>query len=251
MSTGPGWFPDPWQRAPWRWWDGLQWTAYTWPAAVPYDLSPASLAVARRKEATLLKWAKLGLASVLVGGAGSWINTFTISHAVRTTFDQFGQYGQDTNGQYVVFNQDQSGWWTLSTALGAVALGLGVVFLVWQHSAAIVARSLGFPARVSPGAGVASWFIPIGNFWRPYWALSDLLPPDHPMRPLCLRAWLAWMGSTLVNVIAFFLALVSTDLAVVVLVIGTALVIYAFTTGRRLIDAVYLDHTRRMAMFQH
>src|SRR5262245_43590718 len=26
---GPGWYSDPWQSAPRRWWDGQQWTGYT------------------------------------------------------------------------------------------------------------------------------------------------------------------------------------------------------------------------------
>lgn len=26
--AGPGWYPDPWQAAPWRWWDGMAWTAH-------------------------------------------------------------------------------------------------------------------------------------------------------------------------------------------------------------------------------
>lgn len=31
----PGWYPDPWRQAWWRWWDGVSWTAYTdqWNAA--------------------------------------------------------------------------------------------------------------------------------------------------------------------------------------------------------------------------
>ena len=27
----PGWHPDPWRLASMRWWDGSQWTGYTWP----------------------------------------------------------------------------------------------------------------------------------------------------------------------------------------------------------------------------
>ena len=28
----PGWHPDPWGLASMRWWDGRQWSGYTWPA---------------------------------------------------------------------------------------------------------------------------------------------------------------------------------------------------------------------------
>ncbi|MEM9130927.1 MAG: PrsW family glutamic-type intramembrane protease [Actinomycetota bacterium] len=27
-QTAPGWYPDPWSVAPWRWWDGNYWTAH-------------------------------------------------------------------------------------------------------------------------------------------------------------------------------------------------------------------------------
>ena len=26
--ASPGWYPDPWGRAPWRWWDGMSWTVH-------------------------------------------------------------------------------------------------------------------------------------------------------------------------------------------------------------------------------
>ena len=31
MAATPGWYGDPWAVAPWRWWDGRQWTAHLWP----------------------------------------------------------------------------------------------------------------------------------------------------------------------------------------------------------------------------
>jgi membrane protease YdiL (CAAX protease family) len=39
--TAPGWYPDPWRQAWWRWWDGASWTAYTDQWAVPAAPAPA------------------------------------------------------------------------------------------------------------------------------------------------------------------------------------------------------------------
>jgi membrane protease YdiL (CAAX protease family) len=41
----PGWYPDPWRQAWWRWWDGVSWTAYTdqWHAAARPVSEPAQL----------------------------------------------------------------------------------------------------------------------------------------------------------------------------------------------------------------
>ena len=170
MSPPPGWFADSWRLAPWRWWDGYQWTPYTWPAAPTHIVDTASLANARSKEIQLLKWAKVGL---------------------------------------------------------------------------------GYPARLSPARGVGSWFLPLANFWQPYYALSDLLPPDHPMRPFCLRAWLSWYGAAFVNLVALSVAFASDGAAVVVLALGAVLVVYTYVTGWRLIDAVHEDHTRQLSGGQY
>jgi len=40
--TAPGWYPDPWRQAWWRWWDGASWTAYTDQWAAPAAPAPAA-----------------------------------------------------------------------------------------------------------------------------------------------------------------------------------------------------------------
>lgn len=37
-SSGPGWYPDPWGRSAWRWWDGRSWTGWISP---PETVGPA------------------------------------------------------------------------------------------------------------------------------------------------------------------------------------------------------------------
>jgi len=39
-SRPPGWYPDPWQLAELRWWDGSRWSSYLFPAAPRRDKSP-------------------------------------------------------------------------------------------------------------------------------------------------------------------------------------------------------------------
>jgi uncharacterized protein len=50
-TAAPGWYPDPWHQASWRWWDGAAWTAYTeqWfgaasPAPVPGQIRAGGIA---------------------------------------------------------------------------------------------------------------------------------------------------------------------------------------------------------------
>jgi hypothetical protein len=83
---------------------------------------------------------------------------------------------------------------TFTTILGVAGLASEVVFLMWQYRAARVATALGYPAVRSPGWGVGCWFVPVVNFWMPYGAIRDCLPPSHPARQQVLYAWLLWLG---------------------------------------------------------
>ncbi|MFI8773990.1 exonuclease domain-containing protein [Gordonia sp. NPDC062954] len=40
VSSAPGWYPDPWQQAAWRWFDGSQWTATVHPAEQRAPVNP-------------------------------------------------------------------------------------------------------------------------------------------------------------------------------------------------------------------
>lgn len=49
----PGWYPDPWRVAPWRWWDGTAWSAVTHGSSVPMTTSSAGAAKKPRLPAWL------------------------------------------------------------------------------------------------------------------------------------------------------------------------------------------------------
>jgi membrane protease YdiL (CAAX protease family) len=46
----PGWYPDPWQHAPWRWWDGVAWTGYAGPHVALAPAAPTRSWFPRRGE---------------------------------------------------------------------------------------------------------------------------------------------------------------------------------------------------------
>jgi hypothetical protein len=91
---------------------------------------------------------------------------------------------------------------TTQSSLGPVTLLVLVLTLaavvlacIWQHRAASAARGLGLPATHSPGWGVGSWFVPVVNFWMPYQAIRDCLPPQDERRVAVLRWWLVLMAT--------------------------------------------------------
>lgn len=66
MSTAaPGWYPDNFDRALVRWWDGTRWTEYTQPA-------PAALPAPPRQSAAPSFAAAAGVISGTATAAGAW-----------------------------------------------------------------------------------------------------------------------------------------------------------------------------------
>lgn len=233
--------------APLRWWDGTQWTGHASGPLLPPPswVSALDFAKAAHSEERLWRWARIALFSLIFTAAGQSIAAFSFAHAFHRVFNCI----QVANYNTTPCEQQFSGTFSISgysDLFFLVTLAAAIPFLIWQHSAATVARGLGYPARTSPGMGVASWFIPVIGFWYPLWALSDTLPPNHPARGRCLWAWLCYVGSALLYAAAFFAALASTPAAVVLLILGGCMTVTVVVVGTRLVTAVRDDHQARL-----
>ncbi len=124
----------------------------------------------------------------------------------------------------------------LSVVTVVVAAPFYVLVLIWQYRAAKTARLLNLPAAHSPGLGVGSWFIPVVNFWFPYQALRDCLPPGHPDRPVVGRMWACFISLLIVNGTADVLAWVGNRAGFVAgaiaLALGAGFALYGVGTVR-------------------
>jgi hypothetical protein len=258
MTPPPGWYADPWQAAPWRWWDGQSWTPHVWPPAPvgvwgggppPYTGPSVELQARARNEQRWLGWARAALAvwAVTAFVDAAWYAAD--SHGLRDEFHRFflaAGTGLPSLGQPVAAHPPAA----LGALLGLAGLAFfvtGILFLVWQYNAAKVARWLGYPGRLRPGWGIVGWFVPIANLFMPYWALSDLLPPGHPLRRQALGAWLAYLGTGLLTSVGVGVAAVAGAWAAFPLAIALSCLVTAVTRGWRLLAAVDADHRRALS----
>jgi Domain of unknown function (DUF4328)/Protein of unknown function (DUF2510) len=244
----PGWYPDPWRLADQRWWDGAQWTPYasTSPVLAPWSGSlPGDVLAAQASAESKWKWARIAIylfAGYLILEAVSVLVSGSMFGSVfRQTINSQGNATVNLSG----FSGNQ----VLSLFIGLVELALipfVVMFMIWQYNAAKVARGLGYPSRLSPGLGVGSWFIPIVALWFPHWALSDLLPPGHPMRRKALWAWWAYVLNPILLFVTLFAAFGSTSAALVPLGVTVVLMVIAVKFGLECFNAVQEDHRQRV-----
>jgi len=134
------------------------------------------------------------------------------------------------------------GYRVLTGLSGLVGLGAIVCLLMWQYRAARAARSLGYPARRGPGWGVGCWFVPVVNFWFPYQAIRDCLPPGAPARALVLRFWLSLVALYVLSPLTQLALLYRRPVGVALLVVmGTLGALYALS-GVRVVVAIAAAH---------
>jgi hypothetical protein len=138
-----------------------------------------------------------------------------------------------------VANTPFSPWFFILALVAVLAL---VVTVVWQHRAASAARALGFPSNNSPAWGAGSWFVPIVNYWFPYLAIRDCLPPGDRHRVLVLQWWVAFAAGGSLGFAAFVAAFLSSGVAVALSIPAAVLYVAVLASAPRVVVAVTVAH---------
>ena len=121
-----GWYPDPWRRAAYRWWNGREWTALTAPAA--------------RTKAQDVRHTALTLA---VGLFSFWSAIWVIGLPLM-------MLGEADNGK---FNNDFETIWLPNFALGVVGVIVSIAMLMLEKRRPELGnRVLLPPALIAVGA---------------------------------------------------------------------------------------------------
>jgi hypothetical protein len=122
-----------------------------------------------------------------------------------------------------------------------------IVFVVWQYRAAVTAQRLGYPAKRSPALGAWSYLIPVVQFWFPYQALRDCLPPGDSNRPMVLSTWLLLILTGVINALLIVLLAEAHGLGVLLVLIQIGLEVFLASLGYRLVTIIAAAHGKALA----
>jgi hypothetical protein len=263
----PGWYPDPWRVAPTRWWDGYRWTDHTTlPGASGFPQSqpggtggfaqpggvglyqPALLRSLHQRESDLWKWARFAVYAWAIVAVVEAALAIPIAHAFRndihTLIHDIESHQTTTSMNFGTSRYGPAG---VIDTVQLLNLVFAIGFLMWQYKAASVARGLGYRASLSPGLGIAMWFIPIANLVMPLIAMQDLLPRTHPLRSRAVVAWVCYVAAGIVNLSTIVVGYFSLVAAVIPVLVTLGCVATAWRLGLQLLDAVRDDHAQAMA----
>ena len=137
-------------------------------------------------------------------------------------------------------------FYTLAAVLQlAVFIINGIVVLVWIYRMSRNAHALARGLEGAPGWAVGWYFIPIGNFWKPFEAMSQVWRastggnawPSEPSPPLLGVWWSLWLINRLVGGIGGRILVRATTVSL--LQIGGALSLISLFAGVAL-DVVFI-----------
>jgi hypothetical protein len=270
----PGWYPDPAGGPGQRWWDGYAWTEATvlpqlpppppgpatgsqapdqagtrygdqgtTPPWAPYEYKPVRPADLIAHELRLSPMARLAIAFPGVAGLVDVVVNLSQTTQYRNYGHQFHQFMVETqNNQTANLPNPPGALGGGSTVVGLLAAAALAITLVWQFRAATAARSMGWPAKRTPGWGVVFWFIPIVNFWMPYQALRDCLPPGDVNRAAVARFWFFTVVIELASAGAIIGLMISTPVGVVFSIITGVACFGVLATAPPVVRAISAAH---------
>jgi hypothetical protein len=273
----PGWYPDPAGGPGQRWWDGYAWTESTvlpqqpppppWASASPPQGPPTTIAPWAEASQRLSTFTTAGLVDnelrlaplarfAIVLPPLCWlfflIETRINAHALLNVGNQFRLDWRDARAEktpptYHGVTPNYGAFFFLFIVLSAAAL---IVFYVWQHRAASAGRALDIPSRHSPAWGVGAWFVPIANFWIPYCAIRDCLPPGDARRARVLHWWIAYLIAANLTTAAWFAAFFSSGTALVLSIPAAVACVAVIAWAPGIVTAIAGAHRDAMATTQ-
>jgi hypothetical protein len=199
----------------------------------------AAPALQLAEERTAARWSRLALA-----WAGPALGVTTIAtafqwHWIANHWDSFANQGGETNGS--------SGAAVIGQLAGLALLVAGVLFMIWFYRAAMLAAASGLPARRSPGWATASFIIPILNLWWPYQSTCDLLPADHPARPVVRRWWILWIACVIGGNAVIATAFLDPVALAVTAAVTVVLALLAAVAARAVVNEIVDAHDQLLA----
>jgi Domain of unknown function (DUF4328)/Protein of unknown function (DUF2510) len=250
VASEPGWYPDPWQPARRRWWDGTSWSDHTWdpnqpaqPQAAPqpqpqpaFWLPPPDPRRDLADERSAGVWAKRAFIALFVAKVASGLLSLVIFDSVIDDIRRAADTG-------TADQTSMSGWQILNLPV-SIVLVLGFVgVIIWTYKAATVASKLNYPARHSATWAILGWIVPVINFWFPYQSVRDCLAPGNPERRTVRRWWTLYLIGSLAWIVVVVLAFV-VGLAIALALSLPVIVVSALelSAALRVVDAVGADH---------
>jgi len=248
MANEPGWYPDPWQPARRRWWDGTSWSDHTWDPQQPaqpqpqqpqptFWLPPPDPRRDLADEQRAGMWAKRAFIALFLAKVASGLISLVIFDSLIDDIRRAADTG-------TADQTSMNGWQILNLPV-SIVLVLGFVgVIIWNYKAASVASNLNYPARHSTTWAILGWIVPGINFWFPYQSVRDCLAPGNPERRTVRVWWALYLVGSFAWVVVVIFAVV-VGLAVALALALPVIVINGLElqAALRVVDAVGADHS--------
>lgn len=132
-----------------------------------------------------------------------------------------------------------------SALLSPLTLTGMILVLIWFHRAVTNGIALGIRPPREPAVAVASWFIPIVNFWWPYESLRDCVRADDTATRACIkRWWLVYLAMGFGGLVASPLIVAWLPLGLLVGAGAVAAAVYEARLLHEVVARVLTSHTK-------